>query len=406
MRRYDCVVVGAGPAGCATAAIVAQHGLSTLLVEREKMPRFHVGESLMPETFWTLERIGVLDRMRQSPFVTKVGVQFVSPSGSESQPFFFNQHDPRECSRTWHVERADFDQMLFENAAEKGTTCRDETRVTELRIGAKPPHSLQLRHADGSESTVEARVVVDATGQQALLANRLGLLVPNPDLRKAAIWGHFANAKRNAEGTWEVTSILYGRGKRSWFWYIPLSDNKVSVGLVSDNDYLLRGRGTAEEVFWDEAAGCPGLMDRLADAQRPERLLVAREFSYSTRQHAGEGWVLVGDAFGFIDPIYSTGVLLALRSGELAADAIVDGLRQNDTSARQLGRWTADFKTGVERFRTLVQAFYTPAFSFAEFVHQHPSHKGPLTDLLIGHGFTEQTDPMLADLNVGLSGSS
>jgi flavin-dependent dehydrogenase len=197
---------------------------------------------------------------------------------------------------------------------------------------------------------------------------------------------------------------LSGQDRRCWFWHIPLSGNKVSVGLVADNDYLLQGRGSPEEVFAEEVGACPGMAKRLSEAELMGRLHVAREFSYSTTQHAGDGWVLVGDAFGFIDPVYSTGVLLALRSGELAADAIVEGLQHDDTSAAQLGKWTIPFKAGVERFRSLVHAFYTPSFSIGHFIKRHPDHRGRLTDLLIGRGFDSEMDPMLSDLARELQG--
>jgi flavin-dependent dehydrogenase len=395
---FDCVVIGGGPAGSTAAAIVAEAGFATLLVERGKMPRFHVGESLMPETFWTLQRLGLLDNLRSSPFVRKVGVQFVSKSGTESQPFYFDQHDPRECSQTWHVERADFDLMLFENAAARGAECHDATRALDVQLADQPPHRVRLRNEAGEMYDVSARVVIDATGQQAFLANRLGLREPNPRLRKAAIWGHFRNAKRNSDGEAEVTTILHGRVRGIWFWYIPLADNKVSVGLVGDNDDLLKRGDSPDKVFCDEAAACPGVSDRIRDAQLVDQLYIAKEFSYTTKQQAGDGWVLIGDASGFIDPIYSTGVLLALRSGELAADAVVSGLRANDLSAEQLAGWMAAFDEGVSRFRSLVNAFYHPDFSFARFIKQHPQHQGRLTDLLIGRGFSTMTDDLLADL--------
>lgn len=397
-REVDCLVIGAGPAGCTAGALVAEQGFSTMLLERDTFPRFHVGESLMPETYWTFRRLGVLDRMKSSPFVRKVGVQFAGASGRESQPFYFVEHDPRECSQTWHVERARFDEMLFRNATEKGAECRDETRVLAVNFRDGGPHEARLRGVDGKEESIDAKVIVDATGQQAFLANRLGLRRPNPQLRKAAIWGHFRNAKRAPEGEPEVTMIIHGRSRRVWFWYIPLADNKVSVGLVGDNDELLKRPEAPEDVFHGEVSQAPAVASRLADAQLVDRLYVDREFSYTTDRHAGDGWVLVGDAFGFIDPVYSTGVMLALRSGELAADAIVEGLRRGDVSATQLGKWCEPFKVAVERFRALVTAFYSRDFSFASFIMRHPDHRARLTDLLIGRGFTEDVDGMLADL--------
>ena len=322
--QYDCVVVGAGPGGCATATLVAKAGYSTLLVEREKVPRFHVGESLMPEVYWTLERLGVLPKMSELGFVPKVGVQFVTHKGKESQPFFFREHDPRDSSTTWHVERATFDKMLYDNAAESGAVCRDQTKVVDINLN-ESERSLILQDESG-RSTVTAKVVVDATGQSAFLANRLGLREDNQQLKKASIWTYYRGAQRCEEGT-NRTIILHTNDKTSWFWYIPLQDDVVSVGVVGDNDYLLKGRGTPEQTFQEELNKCPPVQSRVVSGEQIGKFHAAKEFSYSTTQHAGEGWVLIGDAFGFIDPVYSSGVFLALKSGELAADAIIGGLR-------------------------------------------------------------------------------
>ena len=397
--QYDCVVMGAGPAGCTTATLLAQAGHSTLLVEREAMPRFHVGESLMPETYWTFERLGILDEMQRRGFVRKVGVQFVNSTGRESQPFFFDEHDPRDCSKTWHVERAEFDQMLFENAAAKGAECHDRTRVMQVDLSDDGPHSVTLQTADGDKQTVQTRVVVDGTGQSCLLANRLGLRETDPNLRKSSIWGYFHGAMRNEDPERNTTIIMHTNDKRAWFWYIPLSKDIVSVGVVGNNDYLLKGRGTPEQVFAEELAKCPGVQRRVENATREPELHVAKEFSYWTRQHSGRGWVLVGDAFGFIDPIYSSGVFLAFQSGEAAADAIIEGFRKDDLSAQQLGAWADRYKQGAELVRKLVHAFYTDDFSFGGFLKMHPEHKGRLTDLLIGRVFGGDVSAIFTDMD-------
>ncbi len=402
-EQYDCVVIGAGPAGSTAAALLAQAGHRTLLVERATMPRFHVGESLMPETFWTFQRLGVLDQLKASPFVRKVGVQFVGESGRQSQPFHFLSHDPRECSQTWHVERAAFDQLLFENAAAKGTECLQETKVVDIQLVAGARPGVVLQDATGSRSRIAARVVVDASGQQAFLANRLGLRVMNPELRKVAIWGHFRGAVRTGPESAELTTILHTAGKKCWFWYIPLSENKVSVGLVGDTDSLLKGPAQPTDIFFEHVRTNVVMRERLANAELIDALQVAREFSYTTRQHAGQGWVLVGDAYGFIDPVYSTGVLLALRSGELAADCIHEGLLADDVSAEQLGKWVPAFEEAVGRFRRLVRAFYTDQFSFARFLREHPGYQGRLTDLLIGRAFDSDIEQLVDDLDTAVA---
>ncbi|MCA9199033.1 MAG: tryptophan 7-halogenase [Planctomycetales bacterium] len=403
---YDVIVVGAGPAGSSTATLTAEHGLKTLLVEREAMPRFHVGESLMPETYWALQRLGVLERMKECGFVSKVGVQFVTSAGRESQPFYFEENDPRECSRTWHVERSKFDEMLFHNAAEKGADCCDQTRVMDFdqQTNADGVRNVVLRNRDGQNVHSSCKVIVDATGQSTFIANRLGLRQENRDLRKASIWSYFQGADRVPDGR-NTTIILHTNDKSAWFWYIPLANDIVSVGVVADNDYLLRNRGTSEQTFAEELNNCDAVAQRLKNAKRVDKFHAAKEFSYWTSQHAGDGWVLVGDALGFIDPVYSSGVFLALKSGELAADAIAEGFQKNDLSGEQLGNWTAEFKSGVVWIRKLVHAFYNNEFSFGSFMKQFPHYKGNLTNLLIGRVFDEGVGAIFDDLDPVLAKS-
>lgn len=397
--HYDCVVIGAGPGGGTTAALVAQQGWKTLLVDRDPMPRFHVGESLMPETYWTFERLGVLDDFKKIAFTKKYGVQFVSSDGKESAPFVFAMHDPRPCSETWHVERADFDCLLFDTAAKNGADCRDMTRVMDVRFSDDGPHTIVLQNPDGQKQTVTAKVVVDASGQQAMIANRLGLKKVDPNLRKAAIWGYFENAQRNPEEEGQVTCILHTEDKEAWFWYIPLRDGRVSVGVVADNDYLLKSGLSPQEQFDRQVKRCQGIQRRLDGANLSSDLRVAKEFSYTTSQRAGQGWVLVGDAYGFIDPVYSSGVFLALKSGEMAADAISEGLKKDDVSAKQLSGWVEEFDSGIVWIRKLVQAFYTNEFSFGSFMKAFPQHGGNLTDLLVGKVFDGQPGNIFGDMD-------
>ena len=387
--EYDVVVIGAGPAGSTVAILVAQAGYDVLLVDRETFPRYHIGESLMPETYWPLKRLGVLDRMKESSFVKKLSVQFVSHTGKESSPFFFPKHDAHESSQTWQVERAAFDQMLFERAAECGVEARDGTRVTDVLFDGDRAVGVRLRRGEEPAREIRAQVVVDATGLSAMLAHRLGLRQDDPHLRKSAVWTYFRGAVRDEGPHGGGTVILHTEGKQSWFWFIPLQDDVASIGVVGDQAYLLKGRGRPEEIFEAELGKCPAMQRRLALAERVDRYYAAKEFSYGTERQAGDGWVLVGDAIGFIDPIYSSGVFFALKSGELAAEAIVEGLASGDTSARQLGRWVDQFFAGTRWIRQLVDAYYQDDFSFGRFLRSHPEHQGSLTDLLIGRIFHE-----------------
>lgn len=400
--HYDCIVIGGGPAGCTAAGRIAQEGRRVLLLERDKHPRPHVGESLMPESYWVFERLGVLEKLKNSDFSRKVGVQFVNHTGQESQPFFFRSHDPRECSQTWHVDRAEFDRMLFEHAGECGAECLDQTRVAEVLWEGERAVGVRLALADGPMD-VTCSVVIDATGQQSMLANRLGLKRVNPDLKKAAIWRHYRGADRDESGGGVKTIISHTTDKAAWFWYIPQAGDVVSVGVVADNDYLLRGRGAPEQVFEEELAKCEGVRRRVENALAMDDLRVAKEFSYTTERSAGDGWVLVGDAWGFIDPVYSSGVYFAMKSADMAADCVLDALAHNDPSTARLGAWVPTFAAGTAWVRKLVHAFYSGEFRVGKFVMEHPEHKGSLTDLLIGRMFEPGLPAMFRDLEPWLA---
>ena len=406
--KYDCVVVGGGPAGSSAAAIVAQAGFSTLLVEREPVPRFHVGESLMPETYWPLERLGLNDRLRTTEsFQIKKSVQFVAHNGRESEPFYFRMHDDRDCSDTWQVERGEFDKMLFDRAAELGAECRDRTRLVDILFDSQQRVTgVVLKDSGGQQREVNCRVVVDGTGQQAFLASKLGLKVVDKDLKKAAIWTYYKDGYREQGDNAAATIIMNTESRESWFWWIPLSRGITSVGCVGDNDYLLRGRGTPEEVYEQELAQCPGLTPRLKDASRVDGIRVAKEFSYSTQQSAGDGWVLAGDAYGFIDPVYSSGVYFALEMGVRAGDAVSEGLRKGDLSGAQLGSWCKDFAAGAQWIRKLVRAFYTKEFSIGRFMKEHPAHRGHVTELLIGRVFHDGAGDVFEDMDASIQRAS
>ncbi len=399
-QRYDVVVAGGGPAGATAATLLAQHGHRVLLAERAKRPRFKVGESLMPATWWVFERLGVLDRMRESAFPAKHSVQFFTPSGRTTAPFYFHEFDPHESSQTWQVRRSEFDRMLLDNAAEHGVDVLFGTRLREVLFEGERAVGVELEPAGGGRREVASRVVVDATGQSAFLARRLGLVETEPCLRNASLFTHYAGARRDEGIDAGATLILHTGDRRAWFWFIPLPDDVVSVGVVGPVDYLVRGReGDPRTVFEQELERCPPLGERLAGARRVMPVKAIRDFSYKSRRLAGDGWVLAGDAFGFIDPIYSTGVFLALKSGEMAADAIHDALAADDPSAARLGRFEPELRAGMEALRKLVYAFYDPEFSFSEFLGRHPDCRRQLVSMLVGNVYRDPIDGVLAALD-------
>ncbi len=395
------VVIGGGPAGSTAATLVAQQGVSVQLFERERFPRFHIGESLIPETYWVIERLNLLETMKQSHFIRKYSVQFVNASGKISQPFYFLENNPHECSQTWQVRRSEFDEILLNNARKHGVSVHEGVRVLEVLFEGERAVGVRVQEESGAVHEVRAEVVIDASGQSSMIMSRLGLREWDPELKKAAVWTYWRGAHRDTGQDEGATIVLQLENKEGWFWYIPLHDDIVSVGVVAGYDYLFKNRATKdhEAIYFEEVARCSDMGRRLAGAERADGFRAAKEYSYRAKQAAGDGWVLVGDAFGFLDPLYSSGVLLALHSGQRAADAVVAGLASGDTSAAVLGAWEPDFRKGMDRMRRLVMAYYN-GFSFGCFVKRHPFLRGPLTAFLLGDLFKDDLDTVLADIDI------
>jgi flavin-dependent dehydrogenase len=387
----DVVVVGGGPAGATTSTLIAKRGHRVVLFERERFPRFHIGESLIPETYWVLKRLDMLAKMRESPFVKKHSVQFVSARGRLSAPFYFWDNRPHESSQTWQVVRSEFDEMMLANAAEHGVEVRQGVRVLDVLMEGSRACGVRVREEDGGEREVRAKVVVDASGQVGLIQNRLRLRVWDPVLDKGAIWTYWKGARRETGRDEGATLVIQTPSRNGWFWYIPLHDDRVSVGVVAPFGYLFKERGPFARTYEEEVERCPAVKERVSKATRVTGHFATKDYSYRATRVAGDGWVMVGDAFAFLDPLYSSGVLLALRSGELGADAIAEGLERGDTSAAQLGKWGPSFSEGVDRMRRLVCEYYD-GFSFGRFVRAFPELRGRITDLLIGDLFGDGVD--------------
>ncbi len=397
MSTPDVVVIGGGPAGSTASTLLAQQGVRVELFERERFPRFHIGESLIPETYWVLKRLNMLPKMQQSHFVKKYSVQFVNASGKLSAPFYFWDNKPHECSQTWQVVRSEFDQMLLENAREHGVAAHEGVRVMDVLFEGDRAAGVTIKEADGTLRDVRARVVVDASGQSGLIQNRLRLRVWDPILNKGAIWTYWEGAYRDTGRDEGATMVLQTPDKKGWFWYIPQHDNVVSVGVVAPFDYLFKNRNGFEQTYTEEVDRCAAVKKRIAGATRATGYFATKDYSYRATRVAGDGWVMIGDAWGFLDPLYSSGVLLALRSGEMAADAIVEGLKTGDTSEAQLGKWGPTFNQGVDRMRRLVCEYYD-GFSFGNFIRTFPELRGTVTDLLIGDLFTDRVDKVWGPL--------
>ena len=385
----EAIVVGGGPAGSTAATVLAQHGHDVLLVERERFPRYHIGESLMPYTWFTFERLGVLDWFDKAACPQKQSVQFVSTSGKVSQPFYFFQTIKHECATTWQVVRSDFDRMLLANACAKGVEVRQEVAVRDVARDGDRVVGVQIDARSGDRETLHAKAVVDATGRDTLLASKLGWKRRDPDLNKIAIFTYYTGAKRDPGLDAGATTVAYIADK-GWFWYIPLPDDLVSVGVVAEADYLYRDTRSIEEIFRREVDACVWIKNHLEPGTHTGPVRVTGEFSYRADRTAGDGFCLVGDAFSFLDPVFSTGVFLALKSGEMAADAIHDELaRGAPVTAATFEQYDKDLRWALTQFRQLVLSFYSDTFNFGAFVRQYPDLHPRLVDALVGNVFAD-----------------
>jgi flavin-dependent dehydrogenase len=347
----------------------------------------------------------MLPKLKDSNFVRKYSVQFVGASGRESQPFFFEERTPHESSVTWQVLRSKFDEMMLDNAAEKGATVWQETNVNDVIM--QPSEVDDLPKATGVVVTrkgetprrIGAKVVVDATGMNAFLSRRLGIRRVDPKLKKASYFAHYRGCRRDSGKNEGATLVLSTKQNDGWFWFIPLPDGVTSIGVVGDLERMSKMQGTPAEILEREIKDCPGLIPRMENAVRVSDVEVCSDFSFRATRCAGDGWVLIGDAFGFLDPMYSSGVFLALKSGEMAADAINDSLSSGRPDPQNLSRWGDELAFGMSTIRKLVYAFYTPGFSFGKFVKEYPQHKDDVTALLVGDVFKPGADHLFTPMS-------
>jgi len=393
-HTYDVIVIGGGPAGSSIASILVREGRSVVLFEKEVFPRHHIGESLMTDTYWTFKRMGLLEKLKASPFIRKYSVQFANAAGRESRPFYFFEAMHHESAVTWQVTRAEFDKMLIEHAAEQGAAVHQGTAVKQVLFDGDRAVGVEVQMADGSRQTFHARVIVDATGQSAMLSNKFRWRVRDPKLKKGVLFSYFKGAMREPDLNGGATLVLRTPpGSEGWFWYIPLENDITSVGIVANPDYLLKDRGQdLAKIFQEEIDKCEAVQRRVASGTRVDKIYSILDYSYRSKYNAGNGFIIIGDAYGFLDPIYSSGVLLALKMAELAADAIHDAFKNDDFSAKRLGQSQAKLDQGIESMRKLVYAFYNEGFSFSQFLRKYPEQRVNVINLLIGDVFREGVD--------------
>ena len=397
MSQYDAIVIGAGPAGSTAAALLAEHGHRVLMLDREPVQAYHIGESLIPYTWFILNRLGVVDKLRHSADTKKYSVQFVSITGKVSQPFYFLQTIKHECAQTWQVVRSEFDGMLIENAAAKGAELRRGVSVRDVIMDGPRVVGVKYDTADQKGQELRAKVVVDASGRDSLLSRKFAWKDRDKDLNKIAVWSYYKGAKRDPGLDEGATTVAYVPQK-GWFWYIPQHSDIVSVGVVGEPSYLYRETRDPNEIFAREVRDCRWISDRVSAGVQCDQVRVTGEYSYHSKRIGGDGFCLVGDAFAFLDPLFSTGVFLALNSGAMAADTIHAALSTDGhVSAHHLDDYFKKQRHAVTSFRNLVTAFYDLSFSFREFLDVYPHLHSSIVDTLVGNVFTN-LDPLYTAL--------
>jgi len=354
----DVFVVGGGPAGSTIAALLAERGHHVILAEKDRHPRFHIGESLLPHNLPLFDRLGVRDKIEASA-MHKYGIEFVSPYHGKSVKYDFGRAYDKRFPYSFQVRRSSFDHMLLQNAAAKGATVIEECRVSAVVFPEGEPALVTARGPNGEDRKWRTRFVVDASGRDTLLAGQMGLKERNPRNNSAAIFGHFTGARRlpgKDEGN--ITIVWFDNG---WFWFIPLSDGTTSVGAVCPADFF-KTRGTDLQSFFRQAiASSPEIADRLRDAELVGDVTATGNYSYLSKRTSGDRFLMVGDACAFIDPVFSTGVYLAMVSAFSAADAVDGALRSPRKAARLLRRYDAQTQRALGSFTWFIYRIREPA---------------------------------------------
>jgi flavin-dependent dehydrogenase len=354
----DVFVVGGGPAGATTAALLAERGHRVIMVEKDRHPRFHIGESLLPMNLPLFDRLGIRAEVERTS-MPKHGIEFVSPYHGKTVTYNFAGALDKRFPYSFQVRRSTFDEILFKNAAAKGAAVIEDCRITSVEFSEDGPARITGRDGDGEIRHWTANFVVDASGRDTLLAAQLGVKERNPRNNSAAMYGHFANARRlpgKAEGNISVVWFDHG-----WFWFIPLSDGTTSVGAVCPASFF-KNRGTDLGSFFKSViASCPEIASRLKDAEMIGDVTATGNYSYGATTASGGKFIMVGDACAFIDPVFSTGVFLAMTMGFHGAEAVDTCLRKPAQARRALKTYEAATKKSLSSISWFIYRIREPA---------------------------------------------
>ncbi|HUR81143.1 MAG TPA: NAD(P)/FAD-dependent oxidoreductase [Thermoanaerobaculia bacterium] len=365
----DVLVIGGGPAGSTAATLLAQQGLSVTLLERERFPRFQVGESLLPYNNDLFARLGVTELLHQGDYHPKFGAYFVTGDGRHGYRFRFDQRLDDPYRNSFQVTRSEFDHLLLRNAEKHGVDVRQETPVTSIDLS--DPNKVVVN------GNLEARFVLDASGHSSIVGNRATEREDVPSLKKIAFFAHFTGVPRDAGKDAGNTVIVVLRD--SWFWLIPITKDVMSVGLVVDRDHFTRCGLTPEALLERTIASTPWVAQRMAQATRVSQIYARKDFSFRMKELVGPNYALIGDAAGFLDPIFSTGVFMAMKSADLATAAVLEKLQKG--SMRALRAYESDMQKGLDKYLRFIEHFYDRDFME---VFLQPSERWGLLTAVVG----------------------
>ena len=359
---YDVAVIGGGPAGSTAAALLARAGRRVIVFEREKFPRFHIGESLLPFSTQTFDRLGVREKLDRT-FLPKFGGEIVAACGTKGVKFYFKDGFRSRRDRAYQVTRSEFDKLLLDHSRENGADVREETDVKNITF-ENDRAKINIETSNGARSTIEARYLLDCSGRQTMLGSFFNIKKTYDHLQKFSVFAHYENVDR-AEGI-DGTLIRMVRSLDRWFWMIPLTTTRMSIGVVMDTATFRAMKLSPETALEKSIDEQPMVLERMKRAERVSPVYSAGDYSYRNTKLFGDRWLLVGDAAGFIDPVFSSGVFLAIMSAEKAADTLDEVLRDESHKRRLFKRYARTVNYIMDIYLTFVNAWYRRGKEFIE----------------------------------------